>query len=149
VTLQGSQRHWLRVPTTLYLAALQSLTELTQAKLSPMLSTKSNFITHSVRIGKELVSPRRCIGWPAPVQNPPHNANMHGAPPILMINAKNDPETSYIWANSLLAQIDGAVLLTRDGDGHTSYILKGDTATVIDVYLVNRTLPAPNTILKT
>ena len=83
------------------------------------------------------------------MQNPPHNANMHGAPPILTINAKNDPETSYIWANSLLAQINGAVLLTRDRDRHTLYILKGETATVIDAYLVNGTPPAPNIILKT
>ena len=114
-----------------------------------MLSTKSNFVTHSVRIRKELVSPRRCISWPALVQNPPQNANMHGALPILIINAKNNPKTSYIWANSLLAQINSAILLTRDRDRYTSYILKGDTTIVIDAYLINRTLLIPNTILKT
>ncbi|OJJ04810.1 hypothetical protein ASPVEDRAFT_64123 [Aspergillus versicolor CBS 583.65] len=91
-----------------------------------------------------------CIGWPAPVKNPPHTLNqtaMAKAPPILMVNAFHDPETSYVWAHGLLAQIPSAVLLTRDGSGHTSYSLGGAASKAIDAFLANGTLPAPNTIV--
>jgi pimeloyl-ACP methyl ester carboxylesterase len=89
-----------------------------------------------------------CIGWPVPVQNPPHSADVHGAPPILLINATHDPSTSYTWANGLLNQISGSVLLTREGDGHTSYYLSGHSRTTdaIDHYLVTGITPPPNTV---
>jgi TAP-like protein len=61
-----------------------------------------------------------CIGWPVRPQNPPHSADVRGTPPILLISATHDPSTSYVWANGLLNQIAGSVLLMRDGDGYTS-----------------------------
>jgi hypothetical protein len=42
-----------------------------------------------------------------------------------MVNAVNGPEASYIWAEGLFNQIPFAVLLSRDGSGHTSYIQGG------------------------
>ena len=91
-----------------------------------------------------------CLGWPADVVNPPHTldpAAMAKAPPILMVNALHDPATSYVWAEGVRAQIPSAVLVTRNGSGHTSYALGGSTTAAIDAYLVNGTLPAPNTVL--
>lgn len=91
-----------------------------------------------------------CIGWPAPVKNPPHILNqtaMAKAPPILMVNAIHDPETSYVWAHGLLAQIPSAILLTRDGSGHTSYSLGGAASKAIDAFLADGTLPEPNTVV--
>ncbi|OCL02818.1 hypothetical protein AOQ84DRAFT_421545 [Glonium stellatum] len=109
---------------------------------------RSTFTPHTQGACQTWTIQTSSIGWPAPVRNPPHSVNVYGAPPILIINVKYDPLT-YVWANNILEQIDGVVLLTRDGGGHTSYILKGETAAAIDSYLVNGTLPAPNTILKT
>lgn len=91
-----------------------------------------------------------CIGWPADVANPQRpldRAAMAKVPPILMVNAYHDPATSYLWAEGLRAQVPSAVLLTRNGSGHTSYLLGGATTTAIDTYLINGTLPAPNTVL--
>lgn len=91
-----------------------------------------------------------CIGWPAQVINPPRlldQVAMNRAPPILMVNAYHDPETSYVWAEGLHAQIPSSVMLTRNGSGHTSYALGGATTAAIDAYLVNGTLPLPNTVL--
>ncbi|KAL2824569.1 TAP-like protein-domain-containing protein [Aspergillus pseudoustus] len=91
-----------------------------------------------------------CIGWPAPLANPPHKLNssaMAKAPPMLMVNAIHDPSTSYVWAHALLEQIPSAVLLTRNGNGHTSYSLGGEAADAIDAFLINGTLPAPNTVV--
>jgi hypothetical protein len=47
----------------------------------------------------------------------------------------------------LLHQIPGAVLLTRDGDGHTSSRLHPSrTSDAIARYLITRRTPPPNTV---
>ncbi|KAL4945092.1 hypothetical protein BDV06DRAFT_185557 [Aspergillus oleicola] len=91
-----------------------------------------------------------CIGWPIPVGNPPHRLNataMKKAPPMLLVNALHDPETSYVWANGMREQIPSGVLLTRDGSGHTSYSLGGEASRIIDWFLANGTLPRGNTVV--
>ncbi|HEU5107319.1 MAG TPA: alpha/beta fold hydrolase, partial [Micromonosporaceae bacterium] len=60
----------------------------------------------------------RCIGWPVPPANPPRPLNVRGAPPILIVNATHDANTSYKWAHVLAGQIRGSVVFTRVGDGH-------------------------------
>jgi pimeloyl-ACP methyl ester carboxylesterase len=88
-----------------------------------------------------------CMHWPAAPANPPHPARIQGAPPILLVNATHDPSTPYRWAHNVLHQIPGAVLLTRDGDGHTSSLLHpGRTSDAVARYLVTRRTPAPNTV---
>jgi pimeloyl-ACP methyl ester carboxylesterase len=88
-----------------------------------------------------------CINWPVPPANPPHRARIHGAPPILLANSTHDPSTPYRWAHNLLHQIPGAVLLTRDGDGHTSSLLHASrTSDAIARYLITRRTPSPNTV---
>jgi pimeloyl-ACP methyl ester carboxylesterase len=91
-----------------------------------------------------------CPGWPVPLVNPPHPADVHGAPPILIVNSTHDPSTSYRWAVGLLTQIDGSVLVTRAGDGHTSYLLPAPSQTkdAIDHYLLTTETPPPNTVLQ-
>jgi pimeloyl-ACP methyl ester carboxylesterase len=61
-----------------------------------------------------------CMRWPVPLANPPHRARVRGAPPILLVSSTHDPSTPYVGARRILRQIPGAVLLTREGDGHTS-----------------------------
>jgi pimeloyl-ACP methyl ester carboxylesterase len=89
-----------------------------------------------------------CLGWPAPLVNPPHLAGVHGAPPILIVNSTHDPSTSYRWAVGLFTQIDNSVLVTRVGDGHTSYLLPSPSQTkdAIDHYLLTTETPPPNTV---
>lgn len=89
-----------------------------------------------------------CLGWPAPLVNPPHPAAVREAPPILIVNATHDPSTPYVWAHGLLRQIEGSVLLTREGDGHTSYLLPepSQTRAAIDTYLLTGQTPPPNTV---
>ena len=88
-----------------------------------------------------------CIDWPAPLANPPHRARIRGAPPILLVNATHDPATPYRWAHDLLHQIPRAVLLTRDGDGHTSSLLHPSrTSNAIAHYLITQQTPPPNTV---
>jgi pimeloyl-ACP methyl ester carboxylesterase len=89
-----------------------------------------------------------CMGWPVPVANPPGVWNVEGTPPILIVNATYDPSTAYVWAQLMREQIDGSVLLSRIGDGHTSYLLPGESETrdAIDHYLITGETPPPNTV---
>lgn len=89
----------------------------------------------------------RCLGWIAPVVNPPKLTSVRDDVSMLLVGSSHDPETSYTWAESVREQIRGARLLMRDGDGHTSYFLGGATAAAINAYLLNGTLPAENTVL--
>jgi hypothetical protein len=44
-----------------------------------------------------------------------------GAAPILVIGTTHDPSTPYAMSQALAAALEPAVLLTRDGDGHTAF----------------------------
>jgi pimeloyl-ACP methyl ester carboxylesterase len=89
-----------------------------------------------------------CVGWPAPVVNPPQPISARHAPPILIVNATHDPSTAYVWAQHLAADLHSSVLLTRQGDGHTSYLAHGPSRTrdAIDHYLVTGRTPPPGTV---
>ncbi|MCX5215040.1 alpha/beta hydrolase [Kitasatospora sp. NBC_00240] len=89
-----------------------------------------------------------CIGWPAPVVNPPRPATVRHAPPILITNATHDPSTAYPWAVHLARELPSSVLVTREGDGHTSYLARGAARTrdAIDTYLLTGRTPPPGTV---
>jgi pimeloyl-ACP methyl ester carboxylesterase len=85
----------------------------------------------------------RCIGWPAPVNNPPREAHFNQNPPrMLMVNALYDPETSYTWAVALREQIPGAVLLTRNGDGKQNNGPKGNSNHAVTTWSLGPRQPA-------
>ena len=87
-----------------------------------------------------------CVGWPAPAVNPPQPIKVRHAPPILITNATHDPSTAYPMALSLHAQLPSSVLVTREGDGHTSYLTAGHTRDAIDSYLATGRTPPPGTV---
>ena len=86
----------------------------------------------------------RCIGWPVEAANPPRQLDVRGVPPILIVNATHDASTTYKWAHSLATQIRGSVVLTRVGDGHTSYFTSPCAREAIDRYLIERHTPEPD-----
>jgi pimeloyl-ACP methyl ester carboxylesterase len=89
-----------------------------------------------------------CMRWPVPLANPPHRLRVRGAPPILLVSATHDPSTSYVWARRVLRQLPRAVLLTRNGDGHTSSWLgpRSRTNDAIVHYLITRKTPPPHSV---
>ena len=88
-----------------------------------------------------------CIGWPVPVADPKHQVDVKSAPPTLIVNSYFDPVAPYSDAMGLYERIEGSVLLTRNGVGHTSYPLSGEAAKLMDNFLVTGTLPQVNTIV--
>ena len=71
----------------------------------------------------------------------PHN-DAAGAAPLLVIGTTRDPATPLRWAQAMADQLSSAVLVTRDGDGHTGYNAgNGCVDTVVEDYLVDGTVP--------
>ena len=65
-----------------------------------------------------------------------------GAAPILVIGTTRDPATPYRWAVALADQLASAVLVSRDGDGHTGYN-QGNKCVddVVEEYLFDGAVP--------
>jgi pimeloyl-ACP methyl ester carboxylesterase len=80
-----------------------------------------------------------CAFWP--VDGRPERPNIENAPPLLLIGATGDPVTPYVWAKEMNSRIPGSVLLTRQGNGHTSYGIIECIDSATDNYLTNLVLP--------
>jgi hypothetical protein len=83
----------------------------------------------------------RCIGWPIPAANPPRLLDVRGVS-TLIVHSVHDPSDHYKWAYGLAAQIPGSAMLTRTGDGHTSYHTSDCARTATDEYLIRPQAPA-------
>jgi pimeloyl-ACP methyl ester carboxylesterase len=65
-----------------------------------------------------------------------------GADPLLVIGTTRDPATPLRWAKALAAQLDPAILITRDGDGHTGYNMDNPCVDeVVEDYLIDGVVP--------
>lgn len=85
-----------------------------------------------------------CAFWPE-LPKPYRQLTVKGTPPILLVGATNDPATPYVWAQGVHNEIAGSVLLTRIGNGHTSYGFSSCIDAAEDAYLFSLTLPPPGT----
>ncbi len=83
-----------------------------------------------------------CSGFPGRSDETVTDPRAAGADPILVIGTTRDPATPYEWAEALASQLDSAVLVTRDGDGHLAY--NSGNACIdeaIEAYLIAGTVP--------
>jgi pimeloyl-ACP methyl ester carboxylesterase len=70
-----------------------------------------------------------------------------GAPPILLVGGRVDNVSPYHWAEAMAERLEDAVLLTREGVGHTSYRTSGPCVdAAVDAALIDGVLPADGTI---
>jgi pimeloyl-ACP methyl ester carboxylesterase len=88
-------------------------------------------------------APDPCEQWPYPPTGTRGEITAAGSGPILVVGTTNDPATPYAWAESLAKQLEGGVLITRVGEGHTGYN-KGNSCVddAVDAYFVDDTVPA-------
>jgi pimeloyl-ACP methyl ester carboxylesterase len=87
----------------------------------------------------------RCYGHP-PAAEPAPPPTDTASTPILVVASTGDFATPLAGAKHLVSMLGNAVLLTRDGSGHTSYGLGNSCIDrYVDVYLTELTLPAPST----
>ncbi|HYM96259.1 MAG TPA: alpha/beta hydrolase [Candidatus Sulfotelmatobacter sp.] len=88
----------------------------------------------------------QCAYWPAKPVRATGPINVTGAPPILLVGGTNDPATPYADSLSVNRQIEGSVLLTRQGNGHTSYLSSTCVAAAENAYLIDLKVPAAGTV---
>jgi pimeloyl-ACP methyl ester carboxylesterase len=71
-----------------------------------------------------------------------------GSPPILLVASTFDPATPYEAAVAIDASLANSVLLTRDGEGHTSFVTSGNACIDdrVNDYLLNLATPDVGTI---
>ena len=136
-----------------YASAVNGARDATQCIDAPRITAD---ISQYDQLGPELVrasplfgpmvqySALHCAFWP--VDGRPAQPSIEGVPPILLIGATGDPATPYAWAKEMNNEIPGSVLLTRDGNGHTSYGISDCIDSAADNYLISLALPAPNTV---
>jgi pimeloyl-ACP methyl ester carboxylesterase len=83
-----------------------------------------------------------CAVWPEAPVSEPAPASAPGAAPIVVIGTTGDTATPYEWASVLTDQLESAVLLTWEGQGHTAYGRAGDCLEdAVDAYLIDGTVP--------
>jgi pimeloyl-ACP methyl ester carboxylesterase len=88
----------------------------------------------------------QCALWPVKSKRALGPLTAAGVPPVLLVGGTNDPATPYAEAQSVNRQIAGSVLLTRQGNGHTSYSSSACSQAAEDAYLIDLTLPAAGTV---
>lgn len=114
---------------------------------SPYKKAADQAAKQSPPFGAELVwTSLPCAYWPVASPTSPPEIHAAGAPPILVVGTTRDPATPLPWAKSLASQLSSGVLLTRDGDGHTAYMMGNSCVdSAVDTYLIDDRPPKPNT----
>lgn len=86
--------------------------------------------------------PDACEVWPYPPTGTREEIHAEGAGPILVVGTTNDPATPYEWSESLADQLEGGVLITRVGEGHTGYN-KGNVCVddAVEAFLLDDVVP--------
>jgi len=83
-----------------------------------------------------------CSVWPYPQVGDPQAASAPGAAPIVVIGTTGDPATPYEGTVALSQQLESAVLVTFEGNGHTAYGRSNSCiGDAVDAYLVDGIVP--------
>lgn len=85
-----------------------------------------------------------CQSWQRN-RHPVPQPSAAGSPPILVVGNLHDPATPYSGAVNLSRVLKTGVLLTLNGQGHTSYGQSQCIRQTVDRYLLDQTVPAANT----
>ncbi len=83
-----------------------------------------------------------CPLWP--VAPAPKTRRLHrvGDRPVLVVGTTGDPATPYEYAVGMARQLDSAVLLTHEGEGHTGYGSSACVQRVVQAYLTEGRVPS-------
>ncbi len=82
-----------------------------------------------------------CAFWSVPAQGTPRTITAAGSATIVVVGTTGDPATPYHWSEALAEQLEAAVLITREGEGHTAYADSTCIQEAIDDYLLELTVP--------
>ncbi|WP_030245725.1 alpha/beta fold hydrolase [Streptomyces sp. NRRL S-350] len=86
-----------------------------------------------------------CLGWPLPAHPVRAGAPVHGAPPALVVQSTHQALAPHSAGPAMAAQLPGSVVLSREGDDYSMFLLSQCVRDATNRYLTTRALPAPGT----
>jgi hypothetical protein len=83
-----------------------------------------------------------CPLWP--VAPAPKTGRLHrvGDRPVVVVGTTGDPATPYEYAVDMARDLDSAVLVTREGEGHTAYGSSACVRQLVQAYFNDGATPA-------
>jgi pimeloyl-ACP methyl ester carboxylesterase len=86
-----------------------------------------------------------CLGWPVPAKPVVAGPPVHGAPPALIVQSTHQALAPHSAGFAMAAQLPGSVVLSREGDDYSMFLLSPCVRDATNNYLTTRALPAPGT----
>ncbi|MFJ6728193.1 alpha/beta hydrolase [Streptomyces sp. NPDC091281] len=112
------------------------------ADLQKDLARISPHLGGAVRSYKALAG---CLGWPVPARPVKAGAPVHGAPPTLIVQSTHQALAPHSAGAAMAAQLPGSVVLSREGDDYSMFLVSQCVRDATNHYLTTRKLPAPGT----
>ncbi|GAA4239030.1 alpha/beta hydrolase [Actinomadura meridiana] len=87
-----------------------------------------------------------CIGSPIRPKPVDAGGRVHGAPPALVVQSTHQAMALHSEGRALAAQLPGSVVLSREGDEYSMFLMSKCVRDATNRYLTDRVLPKPGTI---
>lgn len=88
-----------------------------------------------------------CTHWPLESDTPQQKTVAAGAPEILVVGTTRDPATPYEWSQALADHLESGVLLSREGDGHTAFLMGNSCIEdAVESFYLDGTVPEHGTV---
>lgn len=88
-----------------------------------------------------------CVGWPGKGRQPSGRTLAVGAAAVLVVGNLRDPATPIGGARQLAEDLDSAILVTSDHDGHGTYYAGNSCVDlIVDGYLLKGTVPSSDRV---
>ncbi|MFD9219315.1 alpha/beta hydrolase [Streptomyces sp. NPDC060064] len=108
----------------------------------PGASKTTRAVAPAVRSYKAIAG---CLGWPTPAKPVKAGAPVHGAPPALILQSTHQALAPHRAGAAMAAQLPGSVVLGREGDDYSMFLVSECVQKATNRYLTTRALPAPGT----
>ncbi|GLW02498.1 alpha/beta fold hydrolase [Streptomyces lavendulae] len=112
------------------------------SRLRAELARVSPHLGGAVRSYKALAG---CLGWPVPAAPVKAGPPVAGAPPALVLQSTHQALAPYEAGPALAAQLPGSVVLAREGDDYSMFLVSKCARKAANLYLTTLALPAPGT----
>ncbi|TMQ95565.1 alpha/beta hydrolase [Actinomadura soli] len=87
-----------------------------------------------------------CIGWPIDAKPVHSGGKVWGAPPALVVQSTHQALALHSEGRALASQLPGSVVLSREGDDYSMFLVSQCVRDAGNRYLIDRALPKPGTV---
>ncbi len=113
------------------------------ARLQQDLAKVSPHLGGAVRLYKAVTG---CLGWPTAATPVGAGAPVKGAPPALVVQSTHQALAPFQSGAAMAAQLPGSVVLGREGDDYSMFLLSPCVQAATNRYLTTLALPSAGTV---